>query len=515
MKLEKYINKSLGGYMLKWILKKGLKFQITLILILVLSIPIAALVWNYFVPNKVGTTVKTMQTDRLAGLLELLDSSIDKGSLYNINGSNNNLLKAEDDISSKFSSLAKTLRGTSIGIYINSNINNVDKSHVMEFHSPMKESVKAEYIMGFNESLNDSLQSKNDKTVYLKYNNREILVCFHPIIYNNTVVAVEWADTLMPEELYYGKSLFMYLSFLVPISFTIGFILVLLVVNNSNNNILKIRKGLHIMSNDLSYRIENMGGDFGNIVESINSMADSLEAKEKLEEQLQRAEKLASLGQMISGIAHEIRNPLGIIRGTVQLMEKNFKNVEGLQEYVNIVKEQSDRENKVIQELLDYARPAKKVLCKMNINTLINQVLFFTNKYIQDNHVKLTLQLQQDITDIMIDCDKIKQVFVNLIINACEAMESGGSLTIETKTEGNLIKISFKDTGTGMDEKQMKNLFNPYYTTKPRGTGLGLAISNGIVEMHGGHIEVFSKTNEGSTFIVALPNNNEDGDIIG
>jgi signal transduction histidine kinase len=115
----------------------------------------------------------------------------------------------------------------------------------------------------------------------------------------------------------------------------------------------------------------------------------------------------------------------------------------------------------------------------------------------------------------MIDCDKIKQVFVNLIINACEAMESGGSLTIETKTEGDLIKISFKDTGTGMDEKQMKNLFNPYYTTKPRGTGLGLAISNGIVEMHGGHIEVFSKTNEGSTFIVALPNNNEDGDIIG
>lgn len=501
--------------MLKWFLKKGLKFQITLILILVLTIPLAALLWNYFVPNRVGTTVKTMQTDRLTGLLEFLDSSIDKSTLYNINGSNEKLAKAEDDISSKFSALAKTLKGTSLGIYINSNINNVDKSHILEFHSSMKESVKAQSITGFNEGLNDSLQSKSDKTLFLKYNNREILVCFHPIIYNNNVVAVEWADALMPAELYYGRSLFMYLSILVPISFTIGFILVILVVNNSSNNILKIRKGLNAMSGNLSYRIENLGGDFGAITESINAMADSLETKEKLEEQLQRAEKLASLGQMISGIAHEIRNPLGIIRGTVQLMEKNFKNVEGLQEYVTIVKEQSDRENKVIQELLDYARPAKKVLSKLNINALINQVLFFTNKYIQDNHVKLTLQLQQNLPDILIDGDKIKQVFVNLIINACEAMESGGTLTIESRREENLIKISFKDTGTGMNEKQMKNLFNPYYTTKPKGTGLGLAISNGIVEMHGGHIDVLSKVNEGSSFIVALPVNNEDGDIVG
>lgn len=513
--MEKYINHNLGDYMLKWIFKKGLKFQITLILILVLTIPLSALLWNYFVPNRVGTTVRTMQTDRLTGLLEFLDSSIDKSSLYNINGSNEKLTGAEDDISSKFSALTKTLKGTSLGIYINSSINNVDKSHILEFHSAMKESVKAQTITGFNESLNDSLQSRSDKAVYLKYKNREILVCFHPIIYNNTVVAVEWADALMPVELYYGRSLFMYLSILVPISFTIGFILVMLVVSNSSSNILKIRKGLQTMSNDLSYRIDNVGGDFDGITESINAMADSLDKKEKLEEQLQRAEKLASLGQMISGIAHEIRNPLGIIRGTVQLMEKNFKSVEGLQEYVSIVKEQSDRENKVIQELLDYARPAKKLLSKININTLVNQVLFFTNKYIQDNHVKLSLQLQHDLPDIMIDCDKIKQVFVNLIINACEAMEKGGTLTIETGTEGNLIKISFKDTGAGMDEKQMKNLFNPYYTTKPRGTGLGLAISNGIVEMHGGHIEVLSKVNEGSEFIVALPVNNEDGDIIG
>ena len=103
----------------------------------------------------------------------------------------------------------------------------------------------------------------------------------------------------------------------------------IIIVNNSNKNIYKIRRGLELMSSDLSYRIEPMEGDIGKVAKSINIMANSLEKKEKLEEQLKRSEKLASLGQMISGVAHEIRNPLGIIRGTVQLMERNFKNVEG------------------------------------------------------------------------------------------------------------------------------------------------------------------------------------------
>jgi signal transduction histidine kinase len=244
-------------------------------------------------------------------------------------------------------------------------------------------------------------------------------------------------------------------------------------------------------------------------------MAKSIEDKEALEEQLIRAEKLASLGQMISGVAHEIRNPLGIIRGTVQLMEKNFKDVEGLDEYVRIVKEQSDRENRVIQELLDYARPSKKLLMSMNNNHLINGVLSFTNKYIQDRRVYLDLELYEAMPEIMMDCDKIKQVFVNIILNACEAMEKGGTLSIKTQLEGKWVKTYFEDTGVGIEEQELKSIFNPYYTTKPKGTGLGLAISNGIIEMHGGNIKVSSKKGEGTTFEVDLPINVKVGDEIG
>jgi two-component system sensor histidine kinase HydH len=106
---------------------------------------------------------------------------------------------------------------------------------------------------------------------------------------------------------------------------------------------------------------------------------------------------------------------------------------------------------------------------------------------------------------VNIDCDKIKQVFVNIIINACEAMEDGGTLTIRTRGESGFIVCTFCDTGAGMDETQMKNIFDPYYTTKSKGTGLGLSISNGIIELHGGNIEVHSKRNEGSEFIIKLP----------
>ena len=102
-----------------------------------------------------------------------------------------------------------------------------------------------------------------------------------------------------------------------------------------------------------------------------------------------------------------------------------------------------------------------------------------------------------------------------MILNACEAMEDGGNLKIKTEKHTKWVKIYFEDTGIGMDEAQMKNIFNPYYTTKPKGTGLGLAISNGIIEMHGGYIKVMSKKGEGSTFVVELPINSKGGDSIG
>lgn len=502
--------------MLKWILNKGLRFQIILILVLVLSVPAAVLTWSVLVPSNMRTVVRTMQEDRLKNLLSYIDDNLDKAKIASLDQSQAEASGIEADINSKLGSLAKAVSGTNIGIYLTADKQAYifGRQYNNEHPAKSKGIPENEDEQGLNERLNGIVQSRSDDADYLSYRNREIIRCYHPIIYGDKVVAVTWAESILPPELHHDRNVLIYVVFLGPLGFIAGFILMIAIVKNMNSNTYKIRKGLETMSGDLSYRLEPMGGDLGKITESINTMADSLEKKEKLEEHLKRAEKLASLGQMISGVAHEIRNPLSIIRGTVQLMEKNFKHVEGLNEYVKIVKEQSDRENSVIQELLDYARPSKQILMEMDINLLIKGVLSFTNKYIQDKHIILKLELQDNLPKLLIDPDKIKQVFVNIIINACEAMENGGNLNISTKQEGKWVKIYFEDTGIGMEEAHIQNIFNPYYTTKPKGTGLGLTISNGIIELHGGYIEVSSKKEKGSLFTVVLPSSVRKGEVI-
>lgn len=505
--------------MIKWILNKSLKFQIALILGIVLFIPAGVVVWNAFVPSKVETAVEGMQAEKLNSLLFYIDEEFDKTELVTIKNDEAKIKKLDGDVNIKFGALSKISRGTSIGMYITE----ISKSY--EFWLPYdkeknyKHDINAiplnEQKKGMDDSISKVIDTKKDKVDYISYSNVKIIRCFHPIISNGTVVAVVWADSVLPPELNYNRKVMMYMSSFIPIALIIALILMGIIVSNLHKNIYKIRTGLEKVGEDLSYRIEDTEGEIGQVATFINNMADSLEKKEQLEERVQRSEKLASLGHLISGVAHEIRNPLGIISGTVQLMEKNFKDVNGLDEYIGIIQEQCYRENKVIQELLDYARPSKNIMVMMNMNSLIDSILSFTNKYIQDNHIKLVLELEENIPDILMDCDKIKQVFVNIVINACEAMENGGRLMIKTTKEDQWVKTYFTDTGKGMDEIQMDNIFNPYYTTKAKGTGLGLTISNSIIELHGGYIEVKSKKYEGSEFVVALPSKNKEGEAVG
>ncbi|MGE5629220.1 MAG: ATP-binding protein [Solirubrobacterales bacterium] len=505
--------------MVKWILNKSLKFQITLILGIVLFIPAMVVGWNTFVPFKVETAVEGMQAERLNSLLFYIDEEFDKTELVSIKEDPAKIKKLDGDVNIKFGALSKISRGTNIGMYVTEISKsyefwipyNKEKNYIHDINDiPLSEQKK-----GMEASISEVIKKKNDKVDYISYNNVRIIRCFHPIISNGTVVAVVWADSLLPPELNYNRKVMMYMAYFIPIALITALILMGLIISNLHKNIYKIRTGLEKIGEDISYRIEDTEGEIGQIATFINNMGDSLEKKEQLEERVQRSEKLASLGHLISGVAHEIRNPLGIISGTVQLMEKNFKDVKGLEEYIGIIKEQCNRENKVIQELLDYARPSKNMMDQMNMNSLIQSILSFTNKYIQDNHIKLVLELEENLPEILMDCDKIKQVYVNIVINACEAMENGGQLTIRTRNEGQWVKTYFTDTGKGMDEIQMDNIFNPYYTTKPKGTGLGLTISNSIVELHGGYIEVKSKKYEGSEFIVALPSNNKEGGAVG
>ncbi len=499
--------------MMKWILNKGLRFQIILVLIIALCVPAAVLVWNIFLPSKMSQAVRSMQEDRSRNFLEYIGDTIDKKKVSNLK----NIDNPESFIASSFEPLSRSVRDTRIGIYVCSNEKRYAYGKLVDrsLHRKNDEIQYYEIEKDISERLKVVIDTKVDRVDYIEVDGREIQRYFHPILIDKEVVAVVWSDNFLPPELNTNRKIVISLIFIIPLGLIISLLLLLAIIKNLNSNIKKIKGGLEAMSSDLSIRIEDMGGDIGNVVESINIMAQTLQKKEKIEEDLARSEKLASLGHLISGVAHEIRNPLGIIRGTVQLMERDFKGDERLTEYVRIVKEQSDRESKVIQELLDYARPSKQILMNMDINVLIRSVLSFTNKYIQENHVCLKTEYGEKMPYVNMDCDKIKQVFVNIIINACEAMENGGTLTIITREEEGFIVSTFEDTGIGMDEIQIKNIFNPYYTTKSNGTGLGLSISNGIIGLHGGNIEVSSKSNGGSKFIVKLPCYKQGGEDSG
>nr|WP_274380910.1 ATP-binding protein [Desulforadius tongensis] len=240
-------------------------------------------------------------------------------------------------------------------------------------------------------------------------------------------------------------------------------------------------------------------------------MADALIEKEKLEEEIRKQERLAALGRIVTGVAHELRNPIGVIKATVQLMEAEKKD-PSIQEYCQVIKQQVDRQNKVIHELLSYGKPSKPVKEMVQINKLLDSVLtFFIAAQLRQSNIELVTNFSPELPPVYADGERIKQVFVNIILNAIEVMPGGGKLDITTRHDANNVIISFKDTGTGIDKEKIKNIFDPFFTTKETGTGLGLTICNQIISMHNGVITAECNEDGGMTFTVKLPLNQEMG----
>ncbi len=224
-------------------------------------------------------------------------------------------------------------------------------------------------------------------------------------------------------------------------------------------------------------------------------------------ELLARTEKMVSIGRLASGVAHEVNNPLsGITLCFKNLMEGNKDNLmreklilainDGLQKIKNIV-----------EQLLDFSRMTVTEKTPVNINNLINKLLVLINYPASKKNIKIVSELFEDIPEISIDENKMSQVFMNIMINAIQAMDGGGALTIRTVVENGFYVVSIEDTGVGISPDIMPSIFDPFFTTKGvgEGTGLGLSVSKGIVEQHGGIIEIESEVGRGTTFRVKMP----------
>ena len=245
----------------------------------------------------------------------------------------------------------------------------------------------------------------------------------------------------------------------------------------------------------------------------LQSYAQTLEDKvEQRSRELQaaqaeliRAEKLAALGRMAAGIAHEVNNPLQPILNCLEVAIEDTENGERPDtEVLRVAEREVQRIKSIVSRLLDFARPSNSEPAAVDLQELINEVLLLTAKQLERNGVRVTTQLNYAPV-ISGNATQLKQVMLNLVLNAMEAMPDGGDLVIELYPERGGVVIRLQDTGVGMDEETVAQIFDPFYSTKREGTGLGLAVTYGIIEGHGGTIQVDSQPMQGTTFTIWLP----------
>jgi two-component system NtrC family sensor kinase len=227
----------------------------------------------------------------------------------------------------------------------------------------------------------------------------------------------------------------------------------------------------------------------------------------KIQVQLMQSEKLASLGRLASGVAHEINSPLtGILTFSHLLMRKLKDNPE-LQRELELIVKETTRVSTIVRGLLDFARESKPQKRPSNINELILHTLSLVERQSVFQNVRIVKNLNPQVPLVLLDANQIQQVFMNILLNAVDAMPAGGTLTITSNPEDSFVQVRFADTGIGIPEKNLNRIFDPFFTTKAdkKGTGLGLAVSYGIIDRHRGQIDVQSEEGKGTTFIIKLP----------
>jgi len=290
-----------------------------------------------------------------------------------------------------------------------------------------------------------------------------------------------------------------------------------LVIHNLQGGVRKIEGGLRGLEQNLASQIDSKSDpeEIQRIAHAINrlglALKENIEREKQIEGQLRHAERLASLGRLVAGVAHEVRNPLATIRLRVQMCRRDSENPH-VKESCAVALEEIERLNGMVNRLLNFARPVQLHCEPADLRSLIEERMDSFREWAQRRGITLNTESLRSNVSLPLDKNRMAQVFDNVIQNAIEAMsEGGGTLSVILAPRPNLINdgngvcVEFRDTGKGMNSAVIRHVFDPFFTTKPSGTGLGLSICHELVQAHGGDIEVDSQEGHGTSVRITIP----------
>jgi len=334
----------------------------------------------------------------------------------------------------------------------------------------------------------------------------QIMNAMHPIARGGRVIGYVWANELTVDITAQINAISWQIAGAILLCLVIGSIGVALVVGDLAKDIEGINLGVRKIREDLEYRLQPLKGEVGEIATAINEMAQALGAQKKLEEQVQRADRLSLIGEMTAGMAHEIRNPLMAIRGFAQLQGEDATAPEQ-KEYNEIIVREVDRMNQLIEQLLYFSRPTLAHLSNVDVNNVMKNSLILVEMRAKHSRTFFEVDMEAGLPQVTANEEQLEQVFLNILINAIQAVDNDGVIKITSRRHDELAQVwvSVADSGSGIEPANMDKLFDPFFTTKETGTGLGLSVAHHIMEIWGGSIAVESVLGEGSVFTLIFP----------
>lgn len=360
-----------------------------------------------------------------------------------------------------------------------------------------------------------SIRQRGDNPVYYIqipiYNEKPCRKCHsdEPDVMSLLGVEISMEETFRKIGALREMTIFFYIITLFILSVSLALMTTVL-VNKPIKNIINTMKKVEDGNLDLRF-VTGRKDEIGSLAESLNSMLVKLgNMRQELEschvDTMQRVEKMATIGELAAAIAHEIKNPLAGISGAIQVFAEDFSPNDPRKEIIKEVLGEIDRLDKAVRDLLSFARPPEPNFVKTPILPVVERATRLIGAQAKKQNVNIEIIAAEDI-EFHVDPEQMQQVFLNVMINALHSMPGGGILTVMTypKTDRGEAEISITDTGQGIRQEEILNIFKPFFTTKHGGTGLGLAISKNIVEKHGGALIVESQVGTGSKFRIILP----------